>query len=418
MKNFVLLFLLIFFPVNSSHAATKLPIAVIPFENINKNKELDWISYGVAETITSGLMNVPGFYLVERMQLNKVLKEQALNLSGVIGESKAINVGELTGAKKIVTGSYQVFNSDIRLSSRFISTETSEIEKTAMATGKLDDIFSLQDQIAKGLVEQYLGSDNVPETIVSIPTKSMDAFQHYGTGLLLSASSEPQQAVTELKKALQIDSNFINAKESLKNVFWSFDKDNIWYYKGTTNGVENYTATRTLGPPEAYKGGTITPIIESTSIEMAGKTYQDKVTSYYQKRDDGIYWIKIESGSSTVKTASIYDPPVLVFPYDMNVGEKWEYDGTVATETVMSMRGNETKTAISKKMKQLSSIVGEETFEIKGKLYNAYKIVTTDLIENKEIMISWYSPGVGLVKFDLVMPSMNMSVSMYDFNIN
>lgn len=265
MKKLALLFsfLFLFISVSASYlyAATKLPVAVIPFENINKNKDLDWISYGVAETITSGLMNVPGFYLVERMQLNKVLKEQALNLSGVIGETKAINVGELTGAKKIVTGSYQVFNSDIRLSSRFISTETSEIEKTAMATGKLDDIFSLQDQIAKGLVEQYLGSANVPETIVSTPTNSMDAFKHYGTGLLLSANSEPQQAVAELKKALQLDSNFTNAKESLKNVFWSFHKDNVWYYKGTTNGVDNYKATRKLGTPESYQGGTITPII-------------------------------------------------------------------------------------------------------------------------------------------------------------
>lgn len=155
---------------------------------------------------------------------------------------------------------------------------------------------------------------------------------------------------------------------------------------------------------------------------MAGKKYEDKVTSYYQKRDDGIYWIKIESGSAVsgvqVKNTSIYNPPVLVFPYDMKVGDKWENDGTIEIATVVSMRGKETNTATSKKQKQLFSIVGEETVEIKGKQYAAYKIVTTDLIENKDIMCCWYSPGVGLVKFDLLMPGMNMSVSMYDFEIN
>lgn len=54
--------------------------------------------------VTAELSTDPRFVLVERAQLSKALKEQALGVSGVVDREAAAKVGHLTGAKILVAG--------------------------------------------------------------------------------------------------------------------------------------------------------------------------------------------------------------------------------------------------------------------------------------------------------------------------
>ena len=66
---------------------------------------------GVVDSLlTVNLSSNPQFTLVDRAQLDKILKEQAFGLSGNISPETAAKIGKLVGAKVLVTG--QIFSMD------------------------------------------------------------------------------------------------------------------------------------------------------------------------------------------------------------------------------------------------------------------------------------------------------------------
>jgi curli biogenesis system outer membrane secretion channel CsgG len=78
-------------------------IALLPFENTTRTKGLDSkITAYTLDALT--FVNDPFLKVVDRENLDKIIEEQKLGLSGVINEQTASNVGELIGAQAIVTG--------------------------------------------------------------------------------------------------------------------------------------------------------------------------------------------------------------------------------------------------------------------------------------------------------------------------
>jgi curli biogenesis system outer membrane secretion channel CsgG len=77
-------------------------IAVMPFSGKEEDTGLS-----LAESFTTYLMDA-GFDVMERAQLEKVLSEQKVSLSGAMADGDIAQVGKLAGVKAVVTGSYRV----------------------------------------------------------------------------------------------------------------------------------------------------------------------------------------------------------------------------------------------------------------------------------------------------------------------
>ncbi len=81
----------------------RYPVAVLPFENATGIK-------GVEKRVQAFVMNElsnlndPFLRIVERDNMDIILKEQRLSLSGVVDEGSAAQVGNLLGAKAIISG--------------------------------------------------------------------------------------------------------------------------------------------------------------------------------------------------------------------------------------------------------------------------------------------------------------------------
>jgi Curli production assembly/transport component CsgG len=68
----------------------------------------------IGSLLTVNLSSNPQFTLVDRAQLNKILKEQAFGLSGDISPETAAKIGRLVGAKILVTGQILTVDEDIK----------------------------------------------------------------------------------------------------------------------------------------------------------------------------------------------------------------------------------------------------------------------------------------------------------------
>lgn len=118
----------------------------------------------VTELLAAELTAAPELMLVDREELEKVLKENELNLSGLVGADDAIEAGKLTGAKLLITGSVIDTGTDRYLVAKVISTETSRV-LGATAKGKVSDnvgdlVTKLSEQVATTVRER--GATIVP----------------------------------------------------------------------------------------------------------------------------------------------------------------------------------------------------------------------------------------------------------------
>src|SRR2546427_8626366 len=96
----------------SAHAADQvLTVAIFDFES--KDEGVRDLGAKVATLINASLSAEPQIITVERAELEKVLGEQELGLSGTVSPDTAAKVGHLTGAKVLVTG--RVFRADKEL---------------------------------------------------------------------------------------------------------------------------------------------------------------------------------------------------------------------------------------------------------------------------------------------------------------
>jgi hypothetical protein len=83
-----------------------------------------------------------GLILVERAELQKVLAEQELGISGTVSTESAAKVGQLTGAKVLVIGRAFKAGKDTVLVAKIIGTETSRVygEMVKSATVPVSDL--------------------------------------------------------------------------------------------------------------------------------------------------------------------------------------------------------------------------------------------------------------------------------------
>ena len=127
-------------------------------------EKTDRVSDKVTDLLAAELSAAPELMLVERDELEKILKEHELNLSGLVGADDAIQAGRLTGAKLLITGSVIDTGTDRYLVAKVISTETSRV-LGATSKGKVTDnlgdlVTKLSEQVVK--VVQERGATIVP----------------------------------------------------------------------------------------------------------------------------------------------------------------------------------------------------------------------------------------------------------------
>ena len=134
-----------------SMAADPAPLTLAVFDFDAKDSGVANLGSQVSTLINVALSVEPNLITVERAELAKVLGEQELGLSGTVSADTAAKVGNLTGAKVLVTGRVFKVDRDTVLVAKIISSETSRVYgEMVKGTGSATDLASeLAAKIAK-----------------------------------------------------------------------------------------------------------------------------------------------------------------------------------------------------------------------------------------------------------------------------
>jgi len=132
-------------------ADTVYPAAILPFAE--RGADVKDLGPQVTDLMFANLVVDPQMYLVDREDLEKILKELELNLSGLVSADSATRVGQLTGAKILVTGSVLQVDSKLYLIAKIIGTETSRVFGASVKGGVNDELDALAEELAGEVVK-------------------------------------------------------------------------------------------------------------------------------------------------------------------------------------------------------------------------------------------------------------------------
>jgi TolB-like protein len=135
----------------------KIKIGIIEFQSLHEEAKKDILGKVFSEVLTTSFVNADAFKIIEREQMEKVVKELQLTQSGMIDPSSAKQIGKMVGADAILTGSVIKFGNDMRVDARIIEVESGIILTAEKAMGKSDlkSIGTMADVIVQNLVNKF-----------------------------------------------------------------------------------------------------------------------------------------------------------------------------------------------------------------------------------------------------------------------
>ncbi len=143
------LLLTLFALIPPARAADQKVFTVAVFDFESKDEAVRDLGPKVATLINATLSAEPQIITVERAELEKVLGEQELGLSGTVSTDAAAKVGHLTGAKVLVTGRVFKADKELILVAKIIGTETSRVYGELVKGGAEGSITDLSGALAK-----------------------------------------------------------------------------------------------------------------------------------------------------------------------------------------------------------------------------------------------------------------------------
>ncbi len=136
-------------PGAHSAPAGQQPLTVAIFDFESKADGVWDLGPKVAALLNANLSAEPQIITVERAELEKVLGEQELGLSGTVSADTAAKVGHLTGAKVLVTGRVFKADKELVIVAKIIGTETSRVFGEMVTGTTAKSITDLSGDLAK-----------------------------------------------------------------------------------------------------------------------------------------------------------------------------------------------------------------------------------------------------------------------------
>jgi len=219
LKIYIVLTLILLIGILSfpTYGAEKLiKIAVLPFDDgsiQNRWWNSDWkIGENVSDELITALFNTKKFRLIERDQIDQILKEQNMGTNGSLDSKTAAKIGKILGVQYLVMGKVTEFSSesdssDIALkkgNALAIKTDTSRvvIDARLVDTSSAEIITAISGKGEKknstlGLAVNYnviaFGSDNFKKTDLGLALR--DAVNQLAFGLAANTSETPSPDV-------------------------------------------------------------------------------------------------------------------------------------------------------------------------------------------------------------------------------
>jgi serine/threonine protein kinase/Flp pilus assembly protein TadD len=225
-------------------------IAVLPFENISPEKESDYFCDGLTEELIANLSGLHNVRVVSRTT--------SMQYKGTSKDVRTI--GKEVGVRYIIEGSVRRFREDLRITAQLIDVESDSQLWVETYKGKLSDVFDIQEQVSRQIVDALTVKLTPTEQIglTKRSTLNPEAFDHNLRGrefLYRQTRTSLQFAVQLFQKAIELDARYAAAYaglgESYAYMYQHYERNEVWLEKAIESSLKAIMYDSTLSEAHA-----------------------------------------------------------------------------------------------------------------------------------------------------------------------
>jgi len=194
----------------TSHRGDMPSIAVLPFHNLSDDPAQAYFSDGITEDLITDLSRLSGLTVIAR--------NSVFSFKDTMPEPQ--EVARHLGARYLLEGSVRRVANQVRINVTFVDAESGVNIWAERFDGPLEDIFSLQDQVLKKVVDELKVKLTAQEqaTLKKSRAANVEALQEFfwGRATYGSISKEENEAARKRYwRAIELDPNFAEAYAAL-----------------------------------------------------------------------------------------------------------------------------------------------------------------------------------------------------------
>jgi len=180
----------------------KPSIAVLPFQNMSGDPEQEYFGDGMVEEIITALGRIRWLFVIARNS-SFTYKGQAVDVK---------RVGRELGVRYVLEGSVRKAANRVRITAQLVDAFTGAHLWADRFDGSVEDVFELQDQVARsvaGVIEPALQAAETARS-ASHPTDDLTAYDLYlrAAAMFLSSATQIPEALRLLEQAIRRDPHY------------------------------------------------------------------------------------------------------------------------------------------------------------------------------------------------------------------
>jgi tetratricopeptide (TPR) repeat protein len=237
---------------------------VLPFFNLSKSANLNWIGESLAETLREALSS-EGVITLDRDDCVEAYRRLAIRPYSLLTTASVVKIGEAVDAEQMVFGGFDLKPSpdasmksrgSLQITARLLDLKHMKQGPELREVGALEDLAALQGHLAWQLL-RYLKKEGAPseaEFRERHPAVRVDAIENYVRGLLAANADEEHRFFTQ---AARLDSHYSQPCFQLGRLLWKkkeYKWAADWFQKVAPSDVHYHEANFFLGLCRYYTG--------------------------------------------------------------------------------------------------------------------------------------------------------------------
>lgn len=160
-------------PAAAEGDAEAIPsVAVLPFANVSPEPDAEYFADGMTEELISALSRVPGLRVAARTSVF-ALRGRDLTVA---------EIAEELGVEQVLEGSVRKDGDRLRVGAQLVDATNGFPLWSETFDRTVDDVFAIQEEIARSIVEKLRGRWDAPADLADQGTRDADAYQLYLKG--------------------------------------------------------------------------------------------------------------------------------------------------------------------------------------------------------------------------------------------
>ena len=203
-------------------------VAVLYFENLSRGEEDVYFRDGMTEDIITELSAIKGLRVFPRSAVFAYRDKQ----------TTAPQIGQELSAAYVLEGSLRRAGNRIRITAQLVETRTGHSIWARRFDRTMEDVFAIQDEMAKNIAEalQIMLSEEEKAVIEKVPTANVEAYDYYLRGRQYFHQFRRkgiEAARNMFKRAIEIDPNYARAWAGLSDChsflqfYWQPNHENL-----------------------------------------------------------------------------------------------------------------------------------------------------------------------------------------------